>query len=51
LVDRKNIQPRKNLCHLSSKVLFQNRWKKKTKGDWLKQAQLEKPTEVVMPVF
>jgi len=33
LVDRTDICPVKNLCHMSAKVLFWNRWKKKTEED------------------
>ena len=29
------------LDHLPSKVLFQNKWRKKTKGNWLNQVHLE----------
>jgi len=32
LSDRKDIQHIKNLCHLSTKVLFWNKWRKKTWG-------------------
>jgi len=31
--NRKGIQPTRNLCQLSSKVLFQNKWRKKTERE------------------
>jgi len=33
LGDRKDIRPVKCLCHLPSKVLFHDRWMKKSKGE------------------
>jgi len=31
--NRKGIQTTRNLCQLSSKVLFQNKWRKKTERE------------------
>jgi len=30
--DRKDIRPVHSLCHLSTKILFQNKWRKKTQS-------------------
>jgi len=35
-----------NLCHLSSKVLLQNKWMKKTKGDRTTEVYLEAEEDI-----
>jgi len=41
LQKRKVIRPVRNLCHLSPKVLFWNKWRNKTRWNQLTQVHLE----------
>jgi len=40
-LDRKGFHAVNNLCHLSEKVLFQNRWRKKIVGNQVIQVNQE----------
>lgn len=37
LGDRKGMLIIKDLCHISARVIFKNKWRKKLRGNWLIQ--------------